>query len=43
VKNLAPCAAQEAAGCADLLKTQVQEEVEWEVGQQEDALLVACQ
>ena len=43
MKYLAPCAAQVAAGCADLLKTQGQEEVESEVDLLEDAHLVACQ
>ena len=34
---LEPCVVQEAAGCADLLKTQVREEVESEVDLREDA------
>jgi hypothetical protein len=42
VKYLEPCAAQEAAGCVGLLKTQDQEEAESEVDLQEDAHQEAC-
>ena len=43
MKCLEPCAAQEVAECADLLKTQDQEAVELEDDLQVDVRPVACQ